>query len=91
MLIVLITLTPGRRNEFIDCQSSKVHIAVHPIMGVKTHWYSTLELLKRAYRLREFTCKWLQNRKFTENWPLLATEDERTIVKYVMKVLRSFQ
>jgi len=25
MLAVLITLTPGRRNEFIDCQKAKVH------------------------------------------------------------------
>jgi len=32
MLAVLFTLTPGCRNEFIDCQKAKVHIAVHPIM-----------------------------------------------------------
>jgi hypothetical protein len=34
MLAVLITLTPGRRNEFIDCQIAKVHIVVLPIMDV---------------------------------------------------------
>jgi hypothetical protein len=50
MLAVLITLTPGRRNEFIDCQNGKVGIAVLPIMDVKTRWNSTLELLEHAYR-----------------------------------------
>jgi hypothetical protein len=66
MLAVLITLTPGRRNEFIDCQKAKVRIAVLPIMDVKTHWNSTLELLERAYRLREFTREWLKNPKYAE-------------------------
>jgi hypothetical protein len=55
MLAVLITLIPGRRNEFIDCQKAKVRIAVLPIMDVKIRWNSTLELLERAYRLQEFT------------------------------------
>ena len=55
MLAVLITLTPGRRNEFIDCQKAKVRIVVSPIMDVKTRWNSTLELLERAYHLWEFT------------------------------------
>ena len=49
MLAVLITLTPGRRNEFIDCQTAEVRIAVLPIMDVKTCWNSTLELFERAY------------------------------------------
>jgi hypothetical protein len=51
MLAVLITLTPSRGNQFIDCQKSKVRIAVLPIMDVKTGLNSTLELLERAYRL----------------------------------------
>jgi len=91
MLAVLITLTPGCQNEFIDCQNAKVRIAVLPIMDVKTRWNSTLELLERAYRLREFTRKWLQNPKYSEYWPLFTTQDEWTIVKYVMEVLRPFR
>ena len=55
MLALLIKSTTGRRNEFIDCQKAKVRIAVIPIIDVKTQWISTLELLERAYRLREFT------------------------------------
>jgi hypothetical protein len=91
MHAVLITLTPGRRNEFIDCQKAKVRIAVLPIMDVKTDWNSTLELLKRAYRLQEVTHEWLKNPKSNEYWPLFTTQDEWTIVKYVIEVLRPFR
>jgi hypothetical protein len=91
MVAVLITLTPGRRNEFIDCQKAKVRIAVLPIMDVKTLCNSTLELPERIYRLREFTHQWLQNPKYTEYRPLFTTQDEWTIVKYVMEVLRPFR
>jgi len=91
MLAVLITLTPGRRNEFIDCQKAKVHIAVLPIMDVKTRWNSTLELLERAYRLREFTREWHHNPKYAQYRPLFTTRDEWTIVKYVKEVLRPFR
>jgi hypothetical protein len=59
MLAVLITLTPGHQNEFIDSQKAKVRITVLAIMDVKTCWNSTLELLKCVYRLREFTREWL--------------------------------
>jgi len=90
MHAVLITLTPGRRNEVIDCQTTEVRITVLPIMDVNTHWNSTLELLKRAYRLWEFTCERLQNPKYTDYRPLCTTQDEWIIVKYVMEVLRPF-
>ena len=55
MFAVLITLTPGHQNEFNDCQKATVLIAILPIMDVKSHWNSTLGLLERTYRLREFT------------------------------------
>jgi hypothetical protein len=87
----LITLTPGRQNEFIDCQKAKVCIAVFLILDVKTRWNSALELLERAYRLREFTHEWLQKPKYTEYRPLFTPQDEWTIVKYVMEVLRPFR
>ena len=88
MLAVLITLTLGQRNEFIECQKAKVRIAVLPIMDVKTPWNSTLELLERAYRLREFTRDWLKNPKFSDYRPLFTTQEEWTMVKYVMEVVR---
>jgi len=91
MLAVFITLTPGHRNEFIDCQKAKVRMAVLPMMDVKTRWNSTLELLECAYRLREFTREWLQNQKYSEYRPLFTTQDEWTIVKHVVGVLRPFR
>jgi len=53
MLAVLITLTPGRRNEFIHCHEANVRITILPITDVKTRWNSTLELLEHAYHLCE--------------------------------------
>jgi len=91
MLAVLITLTPGHGNEFIHCQKAKVQIAVLPIMDVMTRWNSTQELLGRAYRLREFTKEWLKNPKYSDYRPLFTTQDEWTIVKYVMEVLQPFR
>jgi len=91
MLAVLITLTPGRRNEFIDCQKANVRIAVLPIIDVRTGLNSTLELLERAYRIREFTREWLQQPKYSQYWPLFTTQDEWMIFKYVMEVLRPFR
>jgi len=91
MLAVLLTQTLGHRNELIGYQYAEVHIAVRPIMDVKTHWNSTLEILGQANWLPEFTPKWLQNRQYSGQRPLVATQDEWTIVKYVMQVLRVFQ
>jgi len=91
MFAVLITPRPGRRNEFIDCQKLKVRFAVLPIMDVKTRWNSTLELLECAYRLWKFTREWLQNPKYSEYRPLFTTQDEWTIIKYVIEVLRPFR
>jgi hypothetical protein len=60
-------------------------------MDVKTRWNSTLELLERAYRLRDFTRKWLKNQNYKDYRPLYTTPDEWVIVKYVMEVLRPFR
>jgi len=90
MLAVLIMLTLGRQNEFIHSQKAKVPIAVLPMMDVKTRWNSAQESLERAYRLQEFTPKWLQNPKYSEYWPLFTMLDDWQIVKYVMEELRPF-
>jgi hypothetical protein len=60
-------------------------------MDVKTRWNSTLGLPERAYRLRESTCKWLPNPEYSEYRPFFTTQDEWTIVKNVMEVLRPFR
>jgi len=90
MLLVLIALTLGRRNEFIDSEKAKVLITVHPIIDMKTHLNSTLEMLERAYRVQEVTQQWRQNPKYSDYWPLFSTQYKSTIVKYVMEELRPF-
>jgi len=91
MLAVLITLIPGHRKEFIDCQRDKVRTAVRPIMNVDIRCNSSLELLEPTYRLQEFTSEWLQKPKYSDYRPLFTTQDEWTVVKYVMEVLRPFR
>ena len=86
-LAVLITLSPGRRNEFIDCRKAKVRIMVLPIIDVKTRWNSILELLEFANRLRELTCYRQQNLEYIAYRPLFTTHDEWTILKYAMEGL----
>jgi hypothetical protein len=75
MLAILIMLTAGRQNEFIDCEKANVPIAVLPIMDAMTHWNSTLELLEPSYRLPEFTFEWLEYPKYSDYRPLLTTQD----------------
>jgi acyl-ACP thioesterase len=91
MLAALITLTPGCRNEFIDCQKAKVQIPLLPIVHGKTQWNLTLELLAQAYQLQEFTFQWLQNPEHSDYWPLFPTQNEWIIIQYVMDVSRPFR
>jgi len=91
MLAVLITLTLGHGNEFIDCQKANVRIALLLIMDVRTLWNPTLELLECILPFREFARECLNNPKYSDYRPLFTTPDEWTIVKYVMEVLRPFR
>jgi len=59
-------------------------------MDVKTRWNSTLESLVHLYWLRELTREWLKNPKYGDYWPLFTTQNEWTIVKYLMEVLQRF-
>jgi len=91
MLAVLITLTPGHRNKFIDCPTANAWIAVLPILDVKTRWHLKLHYVEWAYRLREFTCEWLNIPKYSDYRPLFTTQDDWMIVKYGIAVLRPFR
>jgi len=59
-------------------------------MDVIWLWNLTLELLERAYRFQEFTRVCLQNRSYNDPWPQFTTQDEWTIVKDIMEVVRTF-
>jgi len=91
MLAVLITLTPGRRDECIHCHKGKERIALLPIMDVKTPCDWTLELLEQVHLLQRFTSTWLNNSKYSDYGPLFTTHDSWTILKYAMEVLSQFQ
>ena len=89
MVNVLITLTPSRQNKYIDSQKPKLGVAVLPIMDMKTHSHSTLEMQDRAYQLQEFTRKLLQHLIYSDYRQLFATQDEWTIVKDGMEVFEA--
>jgi len=60
-------------------------------MDVMTRWNSTVELLEHAYCLRKLTLQWLQNSQYADYRPLFTTQNEWTMFKYIMEVLRPFQ
>jgi len=91
MLAVLITLIPGRRNEFTDSQKAKDRFTVLPTMDGKTSCNSSPELLERAFSLREFTRELLNNPKYSNYRSLFTTPNEWTIVKYFKEVLWPFR
>jgi len=75
----------------IEFQNAILRIAVLPIMDVRTHLDSTLQLLQCAFRWSEITCEWLKNPKCSDHRPLFTTHDPLTIVDYVMEVLGPFR
>jgi len=75
----------------LTLQMPTVRIAVLPMMDVKTLWNSTRGLLERDFRLREFTRGLLKNTKYSDYQSLFTIQDERTIMKYVIEVMRPFQ
>jgi len=68
-----------------------VQIVVLPIMDVMTRWNSTLELLVQAFQLQELTHKWPKNPKNIADQQLFATQNEWTLVKYMMKGWKPFR
>jgi len=60
-------------------------------MDVKTLWNLTQELLERVNRLWECSHEWLNNPECSGYQPHFTTEDEWTIILYVMDVLRQVQ
>jgi len=82
----LVTVTSS-----LPVKHANVCIVVLPMMNVNTCWNSTLVLIERNPILREFTSEWLQHPDSSHYRPLVTTQDEWTIVTYVMEVLTPFR
>jgi len=54
-------------------------------------WHMSFSLLDWAHRLWAFTCIWLQNPQYSDYRPLDKTQDEWTIIKYVLEVFGRFR
>ena len=81
--------SPKRRDDYLETQRGKEHIAVTLILDVKTRWNSTLAMLERAYRLKSYTYCWLNG--YPQYQSLFTTEDEWKAVEYVLQVLLPFR
>ena len=78
--------SPQRRQHFIQIQNDRVKIPTTLLYDVKTRWNSTLNMLERSVRLREFTKDWLQT--YSEFVPLWSTPEEWKQVEYILEVLQ---
>jgi len=83
---IAVGTSPQRRQHFIKVQNNRVKIPTTLLYNVKTWWNSTLNMLERSVRLREFTKDWLQtSAKFT---PLWSTLEEWRLLEYILEVLQ---
>jgi len=73
-------------QHFIEIQNNRVKILTTLLYNVKTPWKSTLNMLERSVRLREFTKDWLQT--YAEFTPLWSTLEEWRQIEYILEVLQ---
>jgi hypothetical protein len=68
-----------------------IHITVLPIMNLKIERNLRPQWLEQAYRLWEFTIKWLNIPNYHDYRLLFTIQDEWTILKCIMECLWSFR
>jgi hypothetical protein len=83
---IAIGASPQRRQHFIEIQNDRVKIPTTLLYDVKTRWNSTLNMLERSVRLREFTKDWLQT--YPQFSPLWSTPEEWRQIEYILEVLQ---
>jgi len=83
---IAVGASPQRRQHFIKIQNNRVKIPTTLLYDVKTRWNSTLNILERSVRLREFTKDWLQT--YAEFTPLWSTPEDWRQIEYILEVLQ---
>ncbi len=73
-LAIAVGASPQRREHFLSLQDGRVAIPVALVYDVKTRWNSTLGMLERALRMREFTKEWIK--EYPSFKALWSTPDE---------------
>jgi hypothetical protein len=84
-----VNSSPQRRDEFLVLQEGRESVAVTLILDVKTRWNSTLAMLERAYRLRNYTEAWIA---LHPEFSMLGTSvNEWRAMEYLMEILEPFR
>jgi len=83
---IAIGASPQRCQHFIETQNNSVKIPTTLLYDVKTRWNSTLNMLERSVRLREFTKDLLQT--YAEFTPLWSTPEEWRQIEDMLEVLQ---
>src|SRR3954464_5707602 len=83
---IAVGASPQRRQHFLALQDSHVPIPTTLLYDVKTRWNSTLKMLERSIRLREFTKEWLHT--YEQFTPLWSTPEEWKQIEYILEVLQ---
>jgi len=83
---ITVGASPQRRQHFIEIQNNRVKIPTTLLYDVTTRWNSTLNMMERSVRLREFTKDWLQT--YAEFTPLWSPQDEGRQIEYILELLQ---
>ena len=82
---IAVASSPQRREHYLNLQKGHVEHPVTLIYDVKTRWNSTLNMLERALRMKDFTREWI--REYECYMPLWSTPGEWKQVEYILEVL----
>jgi len=83
---IVVGVSSQRQQHFIEIENNRVKIPTTLLCGVGTRWNSTLNMLERSVRLREFTKDWVQT--YAEFTPLWSTLEKWRPIEYILEGLQ---